>query len=94
MWREGTKRADGKCLSQAEAAGLVACAQSMWGCLESGDKLPGVDLALAIESVTGGAIAVEDWATRPIPAPPASEPDAFAAEDTQPRASRKSGDAA
>lgn len=74
-WRESTKRADGKSLSQAEVAKLAGCTQAMWGCLESGEKQPGVNLALAVESLTEGAIPVEAWATRDIPPPPsAAEP--------------------
>lgn len=57
-----------KSLSRAEFAGLVgADRQRVWRWVR-GDRGPGLDFALAIESVTDGAVPAASWADPDSPA--------------------------
>jgi DNA-binding XRE family transcriptional regulator len=52
-------------LSQADAAKLIGCHQTLVGAIERGAKRPGIDVALGIERWTrglkGGPIPVAAW---------------------------------
>lgn len=55
-WRKGAE------ITQAEAARRLGVSQAAWNEYENGEKVPRVDKASDIATLTGGAVPMEAWA--------------------------------